>query len=67
MVHPCHVADFAGGGLMCAMGILMAIVERQRSGKGQVVDANLVRVFLTIFEDILLTSVVLHRQAEHLI
>lgn len=40
-----YVADFAGGGLMCAMGILMAIVERYKSGKGQVVDANLVRVF----------------------
>ncbi|SAM05623.1 hypothetical protein [Absidia glauca] len=35
------LADFAGGGLMCVMGILMAVVERSRSGKGQVVDANL--------------------------
>ncbi|KAI7877205.1 CoA-transferase family III [Lichtheimia hyalospora FSU 10163] len=41
-VFPLNVlADFAGGGLMCAMGILMAIVERHRSGKGQVIDANL--------------------------
>lgn len=50
-----YIADFAGGGLMCAMGILMAIVERQRSGKGQVVDANLVRVLLNS-RGILLTS-----------
>jgi alpha-methylacyl-CoA racemase len=36
------IADFAGGGLMCVMGILMAVIERFSSGKGQVVDANLV-------------------------
>jgi alpha-methylacyl-CoA racemase len=37
------LGDFAGGGLMCVTGILMAIIERQRSGEGQVIDANLVR------------------------
>ncbi len=36
------VADFGGGALYCAMGILAALVERQRSGKGQVVDAAMV-------------------------
>uniref|UniRef100_A0A182QHQ4 Alpha-methylacyl-CoA racemase n=1 Tax=Anopheles farauti TaxID=69004 RepID=A0A182QHQ4_9DIPT len=36
------VADFAGGGLMCAFGILAAIVERQRSGQGQIVDHAMV-------------------------
>ncbi|KAI8052675.1 CoA-transferase family III domain-containing protein [Thamnidium elegans] len=35
------LADFAGGGLMCVMGILMALIERSVSGKGQVIDANL--------------------------
>lgn len=30
------LADFAGGGLMCAFGILMALFERNASGKGQV-------------------------------
>ncbi|KAI9485680.1 MAG: CoA-transferase family III domain-containing protein [Benjaminiella poitrasii] len=35
------LADFAGGGLMCVMGILMALMERTKSGKGQVIDANL--------------------------
>ncbi|CAM0139825.1 hypothetical protein VKS41_000808 [Umbelopsis sp. WA50703] len=35
------IGDFAGGGLMCVTGILMAIIERERSGKGQIVDANL--------------------------
>jgi alpha-methylacyl-CoA racemase len=37
---PCNIlGDFAGGGMLCAMGILLALVERNRSGKGQVVDA----------------------------
>ncbi|XP_052865133.1 alpha-methylacyl-CoA racemase [Anopheles cruzii] len=36
------VADFAGGGLMCAFGILAALVERHRSGKGQIVDNAMV-------------------------
>lgn len=30
--------DYAGGGLMCAIGILLAVKERRSSGKGQVVD-----------------------------
>ena len=30
------LADFAGGGLTCAMGILLALFERTSSGKGQV-------------------------------
>jgi alpha-methylacyl-CoA racemase len=36
------VGDFGGGGLMLAFGIVCALVERQRSGKGQVVDAAMV-------------------------
>lgn len=36
------LADFGGGGLMCTLGILVALVERMRSGKGQVIDANMV-------------------------
>ncbi|KAM6156826.1 alpha-methylacyl-CoA racemase [Erethizon dorsatum] len=36
------LADFGGGGLMCTLGIVMALVERTRSGKGQVIDANMV-------------------------
>lgn len=35
-------ADFAGGGLMCAFGICVALLERHRSGKGQVVDCAMV-------------------------
>ena len=36
------VADFAGGGLICAFGILAALYNRTRTGKGQVVEANVV-------------------------
>ncbi|XP_036613980.1 alpha-methylacyl-CoA racemase [Trichosurus vulpecula] len=36
------LADFAGGGLTCALGIVLALYERTRSGKGQVIDANMV-------------------------
>lgn len=36
------IADFAGGGLMCAFGILVALLNRARTGKGQVVEANMV-------------------------
>lgn len=33
------VGDFGGGGMMLAFGIVCAILEAQKSGKGQVVDA----------------------------
>jgi alpha-methylacyl-CoA racemase len=40
---PCNLlGDFAGGGMLCAFGILLALIERQRSSKGQVVDAAMV-------------------------
>ncbi|XP_068609103.1 alpha-methylacyl-CoA racemase [Brachionichthys hirsutus] len=35
------LADFAGGGLACALGIVLALLERTRSGKGQVIDASM--------------------------
>lgn len=36
------LADFAGGGLLCAFGVLLAIVHRAQTGKGQVVENNMV-------------------------
>mgnify|MGYP001122199317 CR=1 FL=1 len=50
---PCNLlGDFAGGGMLCAMGILLGLIERRKSGKGQVVDAAMVdgtASFLTFF------------------
>jgi len=40
---PCNLlGDFAGGGMLCAMGILLALIEKGKSGKGQVVDSAMV-------------------------
>ena len=40
---PCNLlADFAGGGMLCALGITLALFERTRSGEGQVVDTAMV-------------------------
>lgn len=34
--------DFGGGGMLVALGVLAALVERDRSGEGQVIDAAMV-------------------------
>jgi alpha-methylacyl-CoA racemase len=36
------VGDFGGGGMLLALGVLAALYERSRSGRGQVVDAAMV-------------------------
>ena len=36
------LADFAGGGMTCAMGIMAALYERSSSGKGQIIDSSMV-------------------------
>jgi len=36
------IGDFGGGGMLLAFGIACALLEAQRSGKGQVVDAAMV-------------------------
>lgn len=36
------IGDFGGGGMLLVVGILAALLERQRSGLGQVVDAAMV-------------------------
>eukprot|EP00941_MAST-03F_sp_MAST-3F-sp1_P001938 g1938.t1 len=43
-VPPVNIlGDFAGGGMMCAFGIILALFERtRRSGLGQVIDAAMV-------------------------
>lgn len=42
-IFPANLAaDFGGGGLMCAFGIILALYERLSSGKGQVVNCDMV-------------------------
>jgi alpha-methylacyl-CoA racemase len=36
------LGDFGGGGMLLALGVLAALIERERSGLGQVVDAAMV-------------------------
>ncbi|GAB7360732.1 hypothetical protein MBLNU230_g0608t1 [Neophaeotheca triangularis] len=36
------IGDFAGGGAVCVLGILLALFQRERTGLGQVVEANMV-------------------------
>lgn len=43
------VGDFAGGGMLAVIGVLAALAERERSGKGQIVDA-------AILDGVLLTA-----------
>jgi alpha-methylacyl-CoA racemase len=46
------VGDFGGGGMLLAYGVVCALLERARSGKGQVVDAAMVdgaAALMTIF------------------
>jgi crotonobetainyl-CoA:carnitine CoA-transferase CaiB-like acyl-CoA transferase len=36
-----QIADIGGGGLMAAVGVLVALRERERSGEGQLVDCSM--------------------------
>lgn len=47
------LADFAGGGMTTALGIMMALFERTKSGKGQVIDAAMVGCWHSTAEDVL--------------
>ena len=42
-LHPVNIlADFAGGGMVAFVGVLLALLQRGVDGKGQVVEANMV-------------------------
>jgi alpha-methylacyl-CoA racemase len=46
------IGDFGGGGLLLALGMVCALLERTRSGRGQVVDAAMVdgaAALMTVF------------------
>lgn len=60
------VADFAGGGLMAFVGIVMALFERERNGGkyGQVVEANMVdgSAYLATFPRVMMNTPMWDRQ-----
>ena len=47
------LGDFAGGGMLCAMGILLALMERNRSGKGQHQAVKRAQYFARSFQYVL--------------
>jgi len=49
------VGDFGGGGMLLAFGMLAALLERERSGQGQVVDAAMIEgasLLMTMFHEL---------------
>lgn len=58
------LGDFAGGGATLFQGLLLALIERGKTGKGQVVEANMVdgSAYLTTFPRIMRNSPVWDRQ-----
>ncbi len=47
--YPVQVADVAGGSLMAAVGILAALLERERTGKGRWLDVSMTEGVLALF------------------
>ncbi|MET8160770.1 CaiB/BaiF CoA-transferase family protein [Sphaerisporangium sp. NPDC005289] len=43
------LGDFAGGGLMLAYGVVLALFERERTGRGKVIDAAMVDGAASLF------------------
>ncbi|PWY97102.1 CoA-transferase family III [Testicularia cyperi] len=54
------LGDFAGGSMICLLGILLALVERSRSGRGQVVEADMVTGARYVSSFLLLSSYLSH-------
>ncbi|XP_065200954.1 alpha-methylacyl-CoA racemase-like [Planococcus citri] len=40
-IPPSNFSEFAGGSLICVLGILLALFERTKTGTGQVIDSNI--------------------------
>ncbi|UZJ53555.1 hypothetical protein CBS101457_002875 [Exobasidium rhododendri] len=54
------LGDFAGGSMICILGILLALLERSRSGKGQTVEADMVTGSRYVSSFLLLSSYLQH-------
>src|SRR5690606_8018475 len=64
------VGDFGGGSMFLTVGILAALLERERSGKGQVVDAAIVdgtASLMSFFSGLLPTGRIDMRQGRNLL
>jgi len=64
------IGDFAGGSLYLVVGILSAIIEAQRSGKGQVIDAAMVdgvAALSTLFHGLLRAGLFSHERGSNFI
>ncbi|MGH6861719.1 MAG: CoA transferase, partial [Phyllobacterium sp.] len=64
------VGDFGGGSMLLAFGILAALIERQRSGRGQVVDAAIVdgvSSLMSLFAGLAATDAISMRRDRNLI
>lgn len=54
------LGDFAGGSFICILGILLALLERAKSGKGQTVEADMVTGARYVSSFLLLSSYLEH-------
>ncbi|SPO26881.1 probable alpha-methylacyl-coa racemase [Ustilago trichophora] len=54
------LGDFAGGSMICLLGILLALVERSRSSQGQIVEADMVTGARYVSSFVLLSSYLSH-------
>ena len=62
------VADYGGGSLFAVVGILAALLERERSGSGQVIDAAMidgVALLTTLMRGLLASGLVSERRGEN--
>jgi len=64
------VGDFGGGGMLLALGIVVALVERGRSGQGQVIDAAIldgVTLLATTIVDLLAGGLYREARAQNIL
>jgi alpha-methylacyl-CoA racemase len=54
------LGDFAGGAMVCILGVLLALLERSKSGKGQIVEADMVTGTRYVSTFTLLSSYLTH-------
>lgn len=64
------VGDFGGGGMMLAFGMVCALLEAQKSGKGQVIDASMVEgsaALMAMFSSLQAAGVFRHERESNML